>query len=73
MSCFYTSEEKKRNVIDFLSQFNSLMRDCNVDINFLDGTLYIEGQYAGNLEDTCNSVRLEDAEGLELYETDFID
>ena len=73
MSCFYTSEDKKRNVVEFLTQFNSLMRDFNVDIDFLDGTLSIDGQYAGTIEDTCNSVRLEDAEGVKLYETDFID
>lgn len=69
MSCYYISENSKKEIKTFVDQFNALLREHKMYIDFMDGTLYHDTKYAGMLEDCGEAVSIEDADGIELYES----
>ena len=58
MSCFYANESNKTQIKELINNLNSLLRSKKAHINFETNELYLNGNYAGKLEDNSESISL---------------
>ena len=61
MTTYNISETAKKNLIIFLDELNELLRNHNLNIQFMDGALFSKTSgYIGQLEDNRDQVVISD-------------
>jgi hypothetical protein len=63
MTAYHLNDTAKKRLIDFLNEFNQLLRAHDLNINFMDGALFSEkAGYLGQLEDNRDRITIDDGQ-----------